>query len=258
MEQTPNKYPYRNARSRKAFFGIFLVLIGSLLLLRRAGFFFPGWILSWPMFFIVIGLFTGVRHNFRNPASYILILLGLVFLLDRMIPGMNLSIFVWPVVLILIGLYMISGRSHRGRCRRRRENYEWDKRQYTETENTGTIEEPISHSEQDFVDATSVFGGVKKNIVSKNFRGGDIVNFFGGAEINLSQADIQGRVVLEVSQIFGGTKIIVPPHWEVHPEMTAIFGGIEDKRPIQADSNSAKVLVIRGTSIFGGIDIRSF
>ena len=36
---------------------------------------------------------------------------------------------------------------------------------------------------------------------------------FGGAEINFMQADIQGRVELEVNQVFGGTKLIVPAHW---------------------------------------------
>jgi predicted membrane protein len=255
-----NREPYKNRRSGKVFLGMFLLVIGSLLLLSRIGFFLPGWLLSWPMFLIVIGLFTGIRNNFRNPVSYILLLIGGVFLIDRMIPGINLTVFVWPVILMLIGLYMILGRSHRGRCGTDpNNNFEWDKRQTEYTEiNPDEPVPPTGDSGQDYVNATSVFGGVKKNIVSQNFRGGDIVNFFGGSEINLSQADIQGRVVLEVTQIFGGTKIIVPSHWEVHPEMTAIFGGIEDKRPIQSATNSEKVLVITGTSIFGGIDIRNF
>jgi len=251
-----NRYPYKNARSGKVFFGMLLLIVGIYLLLKKAGLFLPDWLISWPMFFIVLGLYTGIRHHFRNPVSYILLLTGGIFLFDRMIPGM----FIWPVLLITLGLYLILGRNHKSRCRNRMENFEWDKRQPEDPElNPDGTTESASHSDQDFLDSSSIFGSVKKNIVSKNFRGGDIVNFMGGAEINLSQADIQGRVVLEVTQIFGGTKIIVPPHWEVHPEMTAIFGSIEDKRPIQADStNSGKVLVIRGTSIFGGIDIRSF
>src|SRR5690606_6223030 len=82
---------------------------------------------------------------------------------------------------------------------------------------------------EDRIESVSIFGGVKKNIVSKNFRGGEIVNFFGGSEINLIQADINGRINLEVVQVFGGTKIIVPANWTIHSEMVAIFGGIEDK-----------------------------
>jgi hypothetical protein len=40
--------------------------------------------------------------------------------------------------------------------------------------------------------------------------------------------------------------------------MVAIFGGIEDKRPPQLNAIPDKVLIIEGTSIFGGIDIKSF
>ena len=43
--------------------------------------------------------------------------------------------------------------------------------------------------------------------------------------------------------------------------MVAIFGGVEDKRPQLADTstvNPNKVLVLKGTCIFGGIDIKSY
>jgi hypothetical protein len=42
-------------------------------------------------------------------------------------------------------------------------------------------------------------------------------------------------------------------------EMAAVFGGIDDKRSLtQVLTDKSKVLVIKGTSIFGGIDIRNF
>jgi hypothetical protein len=38
-----------------------------------------------------------------------------------------------------------------------------------------------------------------------------------------------------------------------------IFGGIEDKRPMPATNEvSNKMLTIKGTVIFGGIDIKSY
>jgi predicted membrane protein len=208
------------------------------------------------MFLIVIGLFTGIRHQFRNPGSYILLFLGGIFLLDN-ISNFDASQFIWPAAMIGLGLYMISGRN---KSRRLRDRFDWDKRQRDDSEiNPDDPTEPLDPADHDFMNSSSIFGGVKKNIVSKNFRGGDIVNFMGGAQINLSQADFQGRVVLEVTQVFGGTKIIVPPHWQIHHEMTAIFGGVEDKRQMPSDSvNSDKVLVIKGISIFGGIDIRNY
>jgi predicted membrane protein len=83
----------------------------------------------------------------------------------------------------------------------------------------------------------------------------------GGAEIVLTQSDLNSsRVELEITQVFGGTKIIVPPHWKVSSDLVAIFGGIEDRRPLMSNQaiSDEKHLVIKGTSIFGGIDIRSY
>jgi predicted membrane protein len=118
--------------------------------------------------------------------------------------------------------------------------------------------ESKSFSSEDYLDATTVFGGIHKNILSKNFKGGDITIFMGGAEINLSQADIQGTVTLDITQIMGGTKIIVPPHWEIRSQLTSVFGSIEDKRQNLSATNPDKVLIIDGSSVFGGIEIRNY
>ena len=64
-------------------------------------------------------------------------------------------------------------------------------------------------------ETVTIFGGDKKLIISKDFKGGESVCAFGGVEINLTQADINGNATIEVVQLFGGTKIIVPPHWKV-------------------------------------------
>src|SRR5690606_24157016 len=100
---------------------------------------------------------------------------------------------------------------------------------------------------------TDIFGGSNKNILSKNFKGGNVVNIFGGSDLNLSQADIKGKAVLEITAIFGGTKLIVPSNWDVRPEIVTVFGGIEDKRQISpASETPEKILVLKGTVIFGG------
>ena len=110
----------------------------------------------------------------------------------------------------------------------------------------------------DMIDITAVFSGVKKNILSKNFKGGDIMAFMGGAEVNLTQANFEGRIMIDAFNMFGGTKLIVPPDWDVQSEIVAIFGGVDDKRPPSAHHDPSKVVVLDGTCIFGGIEIRSF
>ncbi|SEO59522.1 LiaF domain-containing protein [Mucilaginibacter sp. OK283] len=115
------------------------------------------------------------------------------------------------------------------------------------------------HNGDDYLDTVSIFGGVNKTILSKNFKGGDIVNIFGGAELDFTQADIDGRVYLDITQIFGGTKIIVPSNWQVVSDLAAVFASVDDKRIRSTASNvNGKILVLKGVSIFAGVDIRSY
>jgi predicted membrane protein len=113
--------------------------------------------------------------------------------------------------------------------------------------------------QNDFMDVTAVFGGVKKNVLSKNFKGGDIVSFMGGSEIDMTQADFNGRIRMDVTNIFGGTKLIVPASWDIQNDITAVFGGVDDKRKIQGvNMDTNKILILDGTCLFGGIEIRSY
>ena len=95
--------------------------------------------------------------------------------------------------------------------------------------------------------------------MSKNFRGGEIVAVLGGAEINLAHADFDGVIRLEAVSVLGGTKLIVPPNWDVQSEMVAVFGGVEDKRVIRPELiDPNKKLVLEGTCFLGGLEIRNY
>jgi len=234
--------------------GVLLLLIGVAALLKAMLFPIPFWVYTWPMLLIVIGFFMGIRHNFRGGFWFVLIFVGGIFLAEEIYPGFMMRQYLWPLALIVIGLFFI--------FRPRRRNWHW--REYKDDKNepgTNTVapDEDASALSEDILDSTSIFGGVKKTILSKNFKGGEIVNIFGGSEIDLSQADIKGRARLELTQVFGGTKLIVPSNWQVKIEMAAIFGGVEDRRSVQkADLDPNKILSLGGTSMFGGIEIRSY
>lgn len=123
---------------------------------------------------------------------------------------------------------------------------------YKEAEQKGGEDYP-----NDYIDSTSVFGSNKIKVVSRNFKGGNVVNIFGGAEINLLHADIKHPAEIETIQLFGGCTLIAPPHWVIKTEMTSFFGGAEDKRYNMATPDNRKVLYIKGTSLFGGVTIKS-
>jgi hypothetical protein len=225
--------------------GLFVVGIGVLLLARQAGMEFPRWIFSFESILIALGLYLGIRHSFRGVAWVIPVLIGGFLLLDDFYPEFDIEDFTWPLIIIGIGLFIM--------FRATKKKGDWKKWEADAARHEDTSDEVL--------DSTVIFGGAKKNIISKNFRGGEAVTVFGGTEINLMQADLTGPVVLELTQVFGGTKLIVPPHWKVwSKDMVTILGGIDDKRPMMGNpaEDTNKTLILKGTCMLGGIEIRSY
>jgi predicted membrane protein len=238
-----------NSKHGSVWTGIFILLIGIVALIKTTIPGVPDWVFSWQMLLIAFGVFIGLRHNFRGGAWLVLVLVGGIFLIREIYPEFHFR-QIWPLVLIVVGLFIIL---------RPRRGWKWDGSKKTEGTSDSFFSEDIDYSKEDFVDNTSIFGGAKKIVISKNFKGGDLVNIFGGTELDLSQADFTGIAIIELTTIFGGTKLLVPSNWSVKSEAVTIFGGIEDKRRMQATVEAPdKTLVIKGTVIFGGIDIKSF
>ncbi len=231
--------------------GILVVIVGAALLARSFDIFLPHFLFTWPMLLIVIGLFIGVRHRFRNWGWLFPFGIGLVFLLDRELYfRFDVREFLWPTVIIIAGLYMIF-RPRKGNSPDTNwTNFDFQKK--AAERESGQI------SNEDYIDTVSVFGSTRKNILSKDFKGGEVVSFFGGTELNLHQADITGPIQLEVTQVFGGTKLIVPSNWRIQSELVSVFGGVDDKRMVQPNVDQTKVLVLRGTNVFGGLEIKSY
>lgn len=247
-------------KSDKALLGMIFILLGLILLIKSLNIFYiSSWIISFPSFLILMGVFIGRRQGFKSPIAFLPILIGTLFLLEDIIPGFDAEELFFPVMIISIGLWLILGRKKQENISIKSKEV-GDEKEVSET-NEDSVNSEVSDKKSfsgDRFDSTSIFGGIKKNIVSKNFQGGEILNFFGGTEINLLQADIQGVVTINVVQVFGGTKIIVPANWTIQSEMIALIGGIEDKRPPQVMASNDKILIIQGTSVFAGIDIKSY
>jgi hypothetical protein len=109
------------------------------------------------------------------------------------------------------------------------------------------------------VNIDAILSGVNKRVMSKKFQGGKLTAAFGGIDLDLTQSDFTGIVTLQVDVIFGGMKLIVPPHWDVRTEVSNIAAGVEDKRIYrQSEVDTDKVLLIKGTIFFGGLEIKSY
>lgn len=228
--------------------GIFLIGGGLLFLAYKMGAPFPAWVFTWPTALIALGFYLGIKHSFRNFSWIALIGLGSFLLYDQQVPDLRLKNYLWPIFIIILGITFL----FRDRNRR-------PKKDYSQTNWTGqNIVHENTEDDGEYINSSNVFGGTKKKIISKDFRGGKISCFFGGTEIDLTQADIQSTVVLEISQAFGGTKLVIPPHWKLKIEVTSFFAGMEDKRSVAANVDPTKILVITGSSVFAGIEITSY
>lgn len=245
MDSWMEEHETRRKRGKIAS-GIFLVGLGSLVLAKQMGVIFPEWLLSWPTIVTSIALLFGARRGFSAGPWLIVLAVGVVGFISKFNPQLHMENYIWPIVIIGAGLMMIFKKSDGFAARRR------FKKKFME----GGYVRPSSEEQLDIV---SIFSGAKKNVITKDFKGGDVTCVFGGAEVNMSQSDFTGSITLDSTQIFGGVKYLIPAHWTVHSEVTCIFGGVEDNRPMtNTPPDPNKTLFLKGTCMFGGIEISSY
>jgi predicted membrane protein len=264
-------------------FGIIILGIGIILLLRKMGLFIPGWILSWPMILIAIGTFSLVKNEFKSLFGFIMVLIGTFFLLKREFDlEFGIGQYIWPIGLIILGIYLITQKKKENKALDEIWKNWGDEKKTTFSPGSSKVEEAQVVDDQggsgstqtkedsgftrttgtsfaDRITVDAIFSGVNRKVMSKNFQGGKITAAFGGADLDLTQVDFNGVITIQLDIIFGGVKLIVPPHWDIRTEVTNIAAGLEDKRYFRDGGvDPTKVVVLKGTILFGGLEIKSF
>jgi predicted membrane protein len=225
--------------SRGAIIGILMIGVGFVLIANQFDLIpyrLHNILFTWQSLLIFLGvIFVTNREN--RVAGYILMGVGGFFLLPQImdVPWEYRRLF-WPVMFIIAGVLIIFKGS--GLIRTHRNIREADS--------------------ADVLDSVNIFGGGDRQITTQNFQGGSIISIFGGGKYDLRQAKLgSNKVVIEMINIFGGSDLILPSDWNVKSEVTGIFGGFSDKRPV-SEPDSGKTLIVKGVAIFGGGDIKSF
>jgi predicted membrane protein len=246
IEKTPEQE--RNSFRAKMLTGFFVIAFGVLILLNQMNIDFPSILLSWKLIIMMVGLVSLVKHNFKNTTGYVLVLIGALFLFNDFYPYTIQTRFIWPILIIVFGISIFI-KALRSK-----------KKESKFTEYTILSEEKSEmKNDENYINSTAFFGGVTKNVVTKNFKGATISSIFGGTELNFTHADFENKVVVDVTAIFGGINIIVPSNWKIQSEITSVFGGIDDARKasmLNQDEN--KLLILKGNCVFGGVEISSY
>ena len=267
-------------------FGVIILGIGLVLLFRKFGLYIPDWVLTWPMILIAVGTYTLISQQFKSFFGSVVLFIGVYFLLKREFDlDLGLDQFIWPVGLIALGIYLILHKKQENKALEEvRKNWESSRKKKTEGTSSEKIEsaevvddaaaasqeEPTKAPDSGFVRATGtafmdrinesvIFSGVNRKLMTKDFQGGKATVIFGGLDLDLTQVDFTGVVTLDLEVGFGGVKLLVPPHWDVRTEVSNIAAGLEDKRMFREGGvDTSKVLILKGTLLFSGLEIKSF
>ncbi|MGA3023448.1 MAG: DUF5668 domain-containing protein [Bryobacteraceae bacterium] len=227
--------------------GLAIVAVGVGLLLDNMGIYSIGNVWRYlPVILIALGLSKFMDSPVGGGKMWggFLFLLGCGFLAD------NLNLFhfsfnlIWPLLIIYFGGMMLwRSLSPAGGCG-------WP----NWNPNSGGRD---PNADFNYV---AVFGGGKRRIESKEFRGGSAVVIFGGYNIDLRDAGMAGETAtIDVNALFGGIDIRVPDTWRVDVRASAIFGGVDDKSvpPRTTAGVTPPRLIITGFAAFGGIVVKS-
>ena len=222
-------------------FGLGIIAIGVVLLLHNMGIIHARSYFSyWPVILILAGLASALQPSGSSGrwVGVILMLLGVLLLLDNLY---IIDFYVWeywPLLLILAGFALLRGtRRSRG--------------------SLGSGDPSQAGTEGSTVRGFALLGGQHLSSRSDDFRGGNVTAILGGCKIDLRDAKMKGNeAVLELFTLWGGIEVLVPTNWGVQLEGLPILGGFEDKTH-PGPQLSDKKIVIRGTAIMGGTEIKN-
>jgi predicted membrane protein len=221
-------------------FGLLFIFWGSLQLLDRLGIVDQEALWRfWPVALVVIGLAKilspGESGRFWGAMFLIAGAILLTSNLGYTIHGVRIRFWdLWPLLFIAIGVNLIWNVLTRSR------------RSTPNGKSISTLNE------------FTVFGGGERRINAPDFRGGEVCAIFGGYEIDLTKAGIEGQEAeLEATAVFGGVEIRVPEDWNVTVKGVGIFGGFSDKTNQRKIEGPAPHLIVKGVAAFGGVEVKN-
>ena len=213
----------------RVFFGSIVVAVGVLLLLDNTGVLDASDVIGtwWPVALIVAALFALLANPRHWQVPLIVIVVGIALLLRTLDVVDSLELVI-PTLLILIGLFVMFGRNRPGR----------------------------EVSDTDQISSFNIFSGTELASHSEQFKGGNVGAIFGGAEIDLNDAQLAPGASLDVFAVFGGVEISVPVGWQVVTRGFPIFGGFENVTAKERVGTGAPILEVHATILFGGVEIK--
>lgn len=213
--------------------GLILIIMGILLILSQMKLIDFNSLIKvyWPSLIAIYGIYICIEQRRITSAGLSFIIIGLIVQLWHLdlLPG-QFKQYLWPTILIIIGISLIFTQN----VTSKKNNYREDR----------------------YLDYFAILSSLDTVNVSNDFRGGSITAIMGGAEVDLSQCNMQiESAQLILTAIMGGIEIKLPRDWRVVVTGIPILGGWENKTNISYEYT--KTLYIKCTAILGGIEIKN-
>jgi predicted membrane protein len=252
----------RRRSDKRFYFGVLLIALGVILILERLNLIpesMADALISWQMLLVGVGILSLIGGN--RTAGVIMIVIGGTFLIPEFltVPHEIRRIY-WPLILVLLGILILM---------KQRDHHQWNNLgnnfnlHGNKTPDQPDPLDPSAKTESfntfdDFV----IFGGREIFVNAPALAGGKATSIFGGIEFDLRKATLRpGGATIDCVSVFGGCGFKIPMDWNVRNEVTTIFGAFTDKRGETYNDryyDPSKTLVIKGISLFGGIEVKHF
>lgn len=255
-ENSKEKDLFKRGKNDRGYgFAVFLIVFGGLFLFFNMGIIpveYKPILISWQMFLVLLGLWTLIKGHYVGGFS--LMVVGVFFLypsLCSVFPEFFVRYDVdiktyWPLLLIIIGLFLVLGRFIPNRSRKVHYGDDRDK--------------AFDENSTDYIEKNMVFGSSEQIILSQNFEGGEVNTVFGEVILDLRKAKLaDGSVNLELNTVFGSLILYVPSDWKIQMKTSTVLGSFQDKRHSinNVTTESGSYLIIEGNSVFGSGEIRN-
>lgn len=214
----------------KKIWGLILIVVGIAIVGNQMNMFDFRIAIYWPSILIFIGLSYIFNRDSSRTTGIILILIGGIMQMKNLgiINQVNIPI-IFAVILIFVGIKILFFKTKK-----------------------------VKKNSTNNFDGIAIFSGFEEKNSSDNFEGGELFVMFGGAEIDLTQADIrEGNIPeIDIFTAFGGVEITVPKGWGVRIKGLPLFGGWSNNADPK-DKIANKEILINSTVLFGGIDVKN-
>ena len=230
--------------------GGLVLLAGVLYLLFNIGALPLVWkpiILSWQMLLILIGIIHITRRHYFGAVLFTAI--GVIFLLPQLsvVFGFTYSStllhsIIWPLVIILVGVLMITHISHHDcNCDHHHCHGNHHHRGIHKGNNDGRI------------DYNLIMNGVDEIFLDPVFRGGEINIIMSGVKLDLRKTTLpEGETGLKVDSIMGGVSLFIPENWCVEVRSDSLLGSFYDNRSSNGKYVDRKLVIDSNLILSGG------